>query len=459
MRENTSAREAAARALFAIREEDAWSAPTLKKYAAGLSKRDAALATALVGGVLQNQAMCDFYLAHYSKVRLKKVKPRILDVLRLAVYQMVWMDRIPNSAAVNESVRLARLLCRADPRTASYVNGLLRTIARNMDALPQPDCETKAEYYSLRYSHPRWLTDLYLEQFGVKQTRLLLEADNEPAPTVLRVNTLKTSTDAVQARLEAQGVRVCVHKTIPNCLTVSGTGSLEHLDVFQEGLVTVQDGASQMSVYALDPQPNSRMLDCCAAPGGKSFFAAERMKNTGCVISCDIYEHKLNKIREGAQRLGLSNIDAQLQDAAQFRPEWEEAFDYVLCDVPCSGLGIIRKKPEIRYKDAEALESLPEIQLAILKNAARYVKKDGILVYSTCTVLRRENEEIVKAFLDSAPQFEKQIFSLPVCEQPVDGSVTLLPQVHHTDGFFVAKFRKMAYYEKDESTSVLSSEI
>ena len=391
MRENTSAREAAARALFAIREEDAWSAPALKKYAAGLSKRDAALATALVGGVLQNQAMCDFYLAHYSKVRLKKVKPRILDVLRLAVYQMVWMDRIPNSAAVNESVRLARSLCRADPRTASYVNGLLRTIARNIDALPQPNCETKAEYYSLRYSHPRWLTELYLEQFGVKQTRLLLEADNEPAPTVLRVNTLKTNTDTVRTRLETQNVCVHMHETIPNCLTVSGTGSLEQLDVFQEGLVTVQDGASQMSVYALDPKPNSRVLDCCAAPGGKSFFAAERMKNTGSVTSCDIYAHKLDKIREGTRRLGLTNIDTQLQDAAQFRPEWEEAFDYVLCDVLCSGLGIIRKKPEIRYKDAAALESLPEIQLAILKNAARYVKKDGILVYSTCTVLRREN--------------------------------------------------------------------
>lgn len=239
MRENTSAREAAARALFAIREDDAWSAPALKKYAAGLSKRDAALATALVGGVLQNQAMCDFYLAHYSKVRLKKVHPRVLDVLRMAVYQMVWMDRVPNSAAVNESVRLARSLCRADARTVNYVNGLLRTIARHADQLPQPDCETKAEYYSLRYSHPRWLTELYLEQFGVKQTRLLLEADNEPAPTVLRVNTRKADTETVKSRLLQQGVSVQVHESVPNCLTVSGTGSLEQLDVFREGLVTV----------------------------------------------------------------------------------------------------------------------------------------------------------------------------------------------------------------------------
>ena len=313
----------------------------LKKYAAGLSKRDAALATALVGGVLQNQAMCDFYLAHYSKVRLKKVHPRVLDVLRMAVYQMVWMDRVPNSAAVNESVRLARSLCRADARTVNYVNGLLRTIARHADQLPQPDCETKAEYYSLRYSHPRWLTELYLEQFGVKQTRLLLEADNEPAPTVLRVNTRKADTETVKSRLVQQGVSVQVHESVPNCLTVSGTGSLEQLDVFREGLVTVQDGASQMSVYALDPKPDSRVLDCCAAPGGKSFFAAERMENTGSVTSCDIYEHKLHKIQEGAQRLGLDNIHTQLQDAAQFRPEWEEAFDYVLCDVPCSGLGKI----------------------------------------------------------------------------------------------------------------------
>lgn len=446
MTEIHSAREAAAYTLFAIREDDAWSAPALKKYAATLSPRDAALATTLANGVLQNRSMCDFYLAQFSSTRLKKIQPRILDILRLAVYQMVWLDRIPNAAAVNESVKLAKQLCHANQHISGYVNGVLRAIARSLDDLPQPDCETKAEYYALRYSHPQWLVQLYLDQFGVKETRQLLEASNQPAPTVLRVNTLRTNTEAVANELNAQGAEVQIQSRIPNCLTAVGTGSIEQLAAFAQGRVTVQDGASQMSVYALDPQPGSRVLDCCAAPGGKSFFIAERMNNTGTVIACDIFEHKLDQIRQGAQRLGLTNIQTQLQDASEFRPEWEEKMDFVLCDVPCSGLGIIRKKPEIRYKDESSLRGLPAIQRAILHNACRYVRPGGTLVYSTCTLLQRENEEIVEWFLDTHKSFEKLSYSLPICDVPVNGWVTLLPPIHHTDGFFVAKFFKIAYY-------------
>lgn len=446
-----TAREAAARALFAIREDGAWSAPALKKYAAGLSARDAGLATALTNGVLQNRSMCDFYLAHFSKIRLKKLDARILDILRLAVFQMVWLDRIPNAAAVNESVILAKQLCRADSRTAGYVNGVLRAVSRNVQQLPQPDCETKAEYYSLRYSHPRWLTERYLEQFGVKQTRLLLEADNQPAPTVLRVNTLRSNVEAVYQELTQQGIAVKYHPTIPNCLLADSIGNLEQIAAFTEGRVTVQDGASQMSVYALDPQPNMTILDCCAAPGGKSFFAAERMQQTGKIISCDVYEHKLHKIAEGAQRLGLTNIETQLQDASQFRPEWEGKMDAVLCDAPCSGMGIIRKKPEIRYKSEQELADLPDIQKAILNNVCKYVRDGGTLVYSTCTLLRQENEELVAWFLQTHPEFRAQPLTLPVCEQSAQGYITLLPHIHETDGFFVAKFSKIAYYESRDS--------
>lgn len=442
----SAAREAAARTLFAIREQGAWSAPALRVYAAGLPARDAALATALVNGVLQNRAMCDFYLAHFSNIRLKKVQPRILDILRLAVYQIIWLDRIPNSAAVNESIALMQHLCHADKRTSGYANGVLRAIVRNIDNLPQLNCETKTEYYSLRYSHPQWLTERYLEQFGLKQARLLLEADNQPAPTVLRVNTLRADMGQALQELNQQGINVQQHGKIPDCLTVSGTGNIEKLPAFAQGRVTVQDGASQMSVYALQPQAGSMVLDCCAAPGGKSFFISAYMKNTGTVIACDIYAHKLKKIHEGAVRLGITNIQTELQDAAAFRPEWEEKFDYVLCDVPCSGMGIIRKKPEIRYKPQTDLIGLPGIQRAILGNACRYVRQGGILVYSTCTLLREENEDNVAWFLQAHPEFEKVMFTLPVCEQPVEGHVTLLPQTHDTDGFFVAKFRKMAYY-------------
>lgn len=442
-RKASYAREAAARALFAIEEDGAWSAPAIQKQAAGLSQRDAALVTTLVNGVLQHRSMCDFYLSHYSKIRLKKIQPRVLTVLRMAVYQMIWLARIPDSAAVNESVQLVKTLCHADSRTAGYVNGMLRTISRNREQLPQPNCATKEEFYSLFYSTPRWLTKLYIEQFGERETRLLLEASNQPAPTVLRVNTRSANTESVFAELLERGVEVQKHRAIPNCLLVHGTGAIERLPCFAEGRVTVQDGASQMSIYALDPQPDSTMLDCCAAPGGKSFFASERMNGTGVIRSCDIYDHKCRKIEQGAQRLGCNNITACVQDAAEFRPEWEEGADYVLCDVPCSGLGIIRKKPEIRYKDPAELEQLPKIQRKILDNCSRYVKKGGTLVYSTCTILRRENEAVVEEFLRIHPDFEKVSFSLPVCGECEGGMVTLLPHRHETDGFFVAKFRKI----------------
>ncbi|MDO5547247.1 MAG: 16S rRNA (cytosine(967)-C(5))-methyltransferase RsmB [Eubacteriales bacterium] len=438
-----TAREAAARALFSIQEDGAWSAQAIQRFAGGLERRDAALATALVGGVLQNQAMCDFYLSHYSKLRLKKIQPRILLLLRLAIVQIVWMDRIPDSAAVNESVRLAKLLCHADSRTTGYMNGVLRAISRGKDALPKPNCATKEEFYSLFYSTPRWLTAALIEQMGERETRKLLEANNQPAPTVLRVNQRRADTESVLRELREQGMEAEKHETIPHCLVVKGTGSIADLPCFAEGRVTVQDGASQMSVYALDPKPGSMVLDCCAAPGGKSFFLSERMNHTGTVYSCDIFAHKLKKIQEGAQRLGCSNITTFLQDAAVFRPEWEGKADYVLCDVPCSGLGIIRKKPEIRYKDPRELEQLPEIQRSILNNCSRYVRPGGTLVYSTCTILRRENQEVVDAFLAAHPEYALCAFSLPVCGRCEEGHITLFPHIHGTDGFFVAKFQKM----------------
>lgn len=445
--EKHGAREAAALALFAIHEEGAWSAQAVNRYAKHLSPRDTALATALVGGVLQHQAMCDWYLKRFSHTRLKKIEPRILDIMRLTVYQIVWMDRIPNSAAINEGVELARRLCRGRKQTIGFVNAVLRSIDRQRDDLPRPNCPTKEEYYALEFSHPLWLSTLLCKEYGYQQARLLMQANNQPAPTVLRINTLRARADTVFQQLLDAGIRAQLHESIPNCVICTGTGSLAELDVFQNGMVTVQDGASQMSIWALDPQPGSVMIDCCSAPGGKSFFAAERMHNQGFIRSCDIFDHKLNKIREGAQRLGYTILHPTLQDASRFVPEWNASADFVLCDVPCSGLGIIRKKPEIRYKSPEDLEQLPELQYAILENCSRYVKDRGTLVYSTCTILRRENQEVVQKFLQNHPEFELSPFSLPVCAEPTDGMITLLPHIHQTDGFFVAKFRKMSYYQ------------
>lgn len=439
-------REAAAFSLFAMAEDGAWSQEALNHFIerAKLSSRDAALATRLVYGVLQNRALCDFYLSKFSKIRLKKIAPRVLDVLRLGVYQMVFMDKIPESAAVNESVELIKNYAHASLPTVGFANGVLRAIARSIDDLPKLSCDTKEEYYSIFYSHPKWLVELFAAQFGLKDTQGLLKANNEIAPVVLRVNTLRANCGDVLSALRQASVDAQAHPQIPNCIFCFNAGKVEAMELFQNGSVTVQDGASQFCVSVLDPKPETLMIDCCAAPGGKSFFAAEKMKNTGQVISCDIYEAKLAKIEQGAQRMGLSNLKVRLQDASVFQPEFENRAHFVLCDVPCSGLGIIRKKPEIRYKTEKEIADLPALQSRILKNCAQYVKPGGTLVYSTCTVIRRENEDVVTAFLEGNPEFVLEPFENPLCGSVKTGMITLLPHIHGTDGFFVAKLRRKA---------------
>ena len=226
-------------------------------------------------------------------------------------------------------------------------------------------------------------------------------------------------------------------------MILAESGDIAAHPLFTEGVVTIQDTASAVCVELLDPQPGTLVLDCCAAPGGKTFYIAERMHNQGTVISCDIYEHKLEKIQAGAHRLGLPIVQPTLQDAAQPRTEWVGMGDSVLCDVPCSGMGIIRKKPEIRYKDADEIQNLPEIQKNILENCSNYVKPGGTLVYSTCTILERENQAVVQEFLQQHPEFEAVPIEHPVFGTSENGMITLLPSIHDTDGFFIAKLRRL----------------
>ena len=256
-------------------------------------------------------------------------------------------------------------------------------------------------------------------------------------PAALRRRTL----EQLAQMLEEEGIQTQPHPWLADCLILSKPGNLERLAAFQQGLFYVQDPASKLSALALGPEPGLRVLDCCAAPGGKSFAAAIQMEGGGEVVSCDLHPHKKKLIQAGADRLGLKNITPLTADGKAVRPQWENAFDQVLVDAPCSGLGVIRKKPDIRYKDPEPLKDLPQVQRAILDNAARYVKPGGVLVYSTCTVLRRENEGIVEEFLAGHPEFALEPFTLPEFgEQP--GRITFWPHIHGTDGFFVAKLRR-----------------
>lgn len=440
-------REVAAFSLFSMAEEAAWSDGALHHYLAraGLDSRDAALAARLVYGTVQNELLLDWYLRHFSSIRLKKIAPRVLICLRMGLYQLVMMDKIPAHAAVAETVALVRRYCHANDRTASFANAVMRHAADAVQngKLPVLNCPDKESYYSLKYSHPEWLVRLWSAQFGQKQTEQICQADNADTPISVRVNTMKAAPAAVQAALGEAGITAVPHRAFPEILLCSG-GDVAALPLFQSGEITVQDAASALTAAVADPKAGDTVLDCCAAPGGKSFAMAERMQGEGQVISCDIYEHKLERIREGAARLQLHNIRTALQDAAAPRADWHGMADVVLCDVPCSGLGIIRKKPEIRYKDAAEIEKLPELQAKILQNCAQYVKAGGTLVYSTCTILQRENEDVVRAFLAANPAFEAVPWSHPVCGARVDGMVTLLPPVHDTDGFFIAKLRRKA---------------
>ncbi len=438
------AREVALLTLSACQRQGAWSDGLLKKNirAANLDSRDAALATRLCFGVLQNQLLCDFYIEHFSSVKPRRMEEKVLLALRLGVYQILFLTKVPRSAAVNQSVELVRKHSKNKGATG-LVNGILRSISRSADNLPKPDSTDPAQCLSICYSHPLWLVKRFLELLGREETEALLAANNGEPPTTLQVNTYRSDAATLLASLEKNGVSVQPHPWLSNCLTVTGTGDLERLSAFASGECYVQDAAARLAVLAADPKPGACVLDACAAPGGKSFAVAIAMENRGEVVSCDIHPHKIALITAGQERLGLGIISAMVQNGQERRAEWENSFDLVLADVPCSGLGVIRKKPDIRYKDPALLTGLPPVQAAILDNVSFYVKPGGVIVYSTCTLLPEENQQVVIAFLAAHPEFTAEPFRLP---DPVgvvpDGMLTLWPHLHDTDGFFIARLRK-----------------
>ena len=433
------ARETALCALIACRKEGAWSNGVLKTYIQRdrLDSRDAGLAARLCYGVLQNRGKLDFYLKQLYTGKSKDLHPAVRDILRLGLYQIYELDKIPDSAAVNESVNLAKKYTK-NPKAAAVVNGVLRNAVRTKGQLTEPTD------YADRYSHPEELIALLKGSLPKGKLEPMLIADNEAPPTAIQVNTLKTTAEELTKHLEAQGVCVRPHSWMQDCLVLSDTGSIEHLDGFGQGLFYVQDPASRLSVLCAQlPKEGAEVLDCCAAPGGKSFAAAVAMAGKGTIRACDIHPHKLGLIQSGAARLGLENITVCRQDAAEPVPQWVGRMDAVITDVPCSGLGIIRKKPDIRYKNIEEMAELPVLQREILNNQAQYVKIGGVLMYSTCTVLKRENEEVVTAFLKDHPEFAAEPLPLPeVFPKNESGMLTLIPCEYDTDGFFICRLRR-----------------
>ena len=429
-----NARDTALRVLVRCRTAGAWADAALAAQLRrdGLSGPEAALCSRIVYGVMQNRLLLDFYLGAYCSQKVDHLQPPLLEILRIGAYQILFLDKIPHSAAVNQAVEQAKDNGRA--KAAGLVNAVLRQLSRNKGHLPKIPDQYALHSLSIRYSHPKWLVKRLQAILG-PETEACLAADNAPAPLTIQVNPLKTTAEELTAELEASGVTVRPHPWVSGCLELDHAGDLTALAPFRAGKFLVQDPAARLVSQIAGVGPGMRVLDVCAAPGGKSFSAAFAMEDQGEILACDLHENKLKRIREGAERLGLACIQTTAADGRVFRPEWEAAFDVVLVDAPCSGLGIIRKKPDVRYKKPDDLFALPVIQRAILDNAARYVKPGGTLVYSTCTILPEENEGVSDSFLAEHPDFCRTPFALfePVGE--TEGQVTLWPHRHGTDGF------------------------
>lgn len=409
-------RKTALEALERFRRDGAWSRQVLNSLTGKnrLDGRDSALAARLFYGVLQNLALCDYYIGLFAK---GKLEPKVRDILRLGVYQIVFMDRIPVRAAVSQSV----MLCRKGgyDRAAGLVNAVLRRVGEKKDFLPEPPGMGTAEYLSVKYSHPLWMAEELIGLRGYEGAEAVLKANNAEVPVYIQTNTLKSTPEQL---LAAVGGRM--HDTIPGCILLDNPGDITKSDAFLNGWFYVQDPAAHTAVMMAGVKPGMRVLDTCSAPGGKSFAAAIAMENTGTIQSRDISGSKLNLVMDGADRLGLSIIETQEGDAREISGG---DYDVVIADVPCSGLGVIRKKPDIRFRSREELDSIPELQEELLESIATAVKPGGVLLYSTCTWRERENQGVTERFLAAHTDFIK------------DQERTFWPDIDGTDGFYVCR--------------------
>ena len=435
-----SAREAVYKGLLRM-QQGAYSNLLLDSLLSELDDgRERQFAAQLFYGVLERDVTIRWMIRCLTGNPEKKLDNEVVAALSIALYQIKWMDSVPDSAAVNESVNLIRHSKKKS--AAGFVNGVLRSFLRKGGQLPLP--ENPMQRAEVEYAMPRWILEIWKRDYGMDTALRLAESCLGRPPIQLRVNTLMTDHEAVMAELAGEGIKVSPHPLLHDCLTVSETGSLGRLAAIREGRCYVQDAASQLCAQAVDPQPGETILDLCAAPGSKSFTMAQLMRDKGQLLSFDLHPHRAQLIADGAQRLGIHCIQAGTGDAAKFNPALPAA-DRVLCDVPCAGLGVIRRKPEIRRKSPEEIARLPEIQLNILHNAANYLRPGGILVYSTCSLNKDENDRVAAAFLAAHPDFTPSALPDVFGQLENDGyTVTLMPQMGGYEGFYIARFSKRA---------------
>lgn len=425
------ARSAAFRLLSKIEKDHAYSNLLLAEEPGDgvLSPRDRLLMHRLVKTTLERRRTLDYNIALYLTQPLKKLKPQVLTILRMGACQLFFMDKIPPSAAVNESVRLAK------QNGCAFASGLVNAVLRKMqqNGLQLPEETDKVAFYSVKYSFPPYICQKFFDYYGEETAQKIMASSLGGSPITVRKNTLKDEPLHLECEQSA---------FLENCYRLKNPGNLVELPDFKNGLFHVQDFASQLCCQILSPQKGETVVDVCAAPGGKSMTLAQLMENEGRLLSCDLYEHKVKLIADTAKRLGITIIEPILRDAADSEKELPMA-DRILCDVPCSGFGVTGKKPEIKEKTQDEIVSLPTLQMQILENSCRFLKKGGRLVYSTCTLLPQENAFLCREFLGKHPEFKTVKIDETIKGFRDGETLTVLPFDYDCDGFFIAAFERI----------------
>ena len=407
-----------------------------------ISDQEKGLATELIYGIIENKYYLNYIIDKLSKIKSKKMSTYVKISLWLGIYQILFLDSIKDHAAVNESVNLIK---KYDKKSSGFVNAILRNVLRQKDSIMEiKDKEIKDEL-SIKYSYNPWIVEKWIKDFGQDFTEDLLDANAEKPNLYIRTNTLKISRDELIGKLAKEGIKCTKVNGIDEAIMVQNLKNIEGNELFKLGYFTIQDISSMLVGKIANPEKDSKVLDICSAPGGKTTHVATIMENTGQVIARDVFDHKLKLIKSTVNRLGLTNVSIENRDALKLDDNSIDKFDYVLADVPCSGLGIIRRKPEIKFKEASELSGLPDIQSKILNNASKYVKENGTLIYSTCTIHDEENIYVVEQFLKENKNFEL----VPIENINIDldnqekGYIKIYPNIHGMDGFFIAKLKRI----------------
>jgi 16S rRNA (cytosine967-C5)-methyltransferase len=443
-----SAREVALEILTRVEQDKAYSNLLLNQMLQKhpLERVDAGLVTEIVYGTIQHLNTVDYYLNRFVAKGVQKLEPWVRNLLRLSLYQVVYLERIPPHAIVNEAVNIAKK--KGHQGISGMVNGVMRNVLRQKDQLTISPSLPAAEQIALAYSHPQWMVSRWISQFGELTAKLICEANNTPPKTSARVNTLQHSQAEMINMMQQEGMAAKTSELAPRGIIIEHGGNLAFTRWFAEGGITVQDESSMLVAEAVNPEPGMRVLDCCAAPGGKTTHLAEKMNDIGSIVACDVHEHKIALIREQANRLKLDSIETVCSDAADLPSLYaDESFDCILLDAPCSGLGVIRRKPDLKWtKQEQEIADICVLQKKLLDSVHRLLRPGGILVYSTCTMEQEENQGMIQQFLERHPQFKLEAFPQGMFAGKSDsasaGMLQILPHQYQSDGFFIARMRK-----------------